>query len=198
MLDEIRNIENDIRLRPFMRKIISYDENLYVHSKNVAIISGYIAQQLKLHEITLREIITGALLHDIGKTYIPFSLINKPSYLTTTEFRYVKNHAGYGYELLKDFEFGDTVLDIVLHHHENEIGTGYPHHNTVMHLETKIISVADKYEAIHSHRPYKQGFTHEETMNILCDCELGKYCNVERIKEILTNFNDIRLLERTE
>lgn len=191
----VNKVETDVRIRPFIRKIRTYDENLYIHSMNVAKLTEFLVDGLNYPEKSKYDIVCGALLHDIGKTYLPFDLVNKHGFLTCGEYQWVKNHPMYGYDLLKDFELSETIMDIVLHHHENEVGEGYPYGSTFMHEETKIVSLCDKYEAIHSKRPYKQGYTHTETMGIL-DYEFGKYTDVERIKDLMYDFNDIRLKER--
>ena len=190
----LERIESDVKIRPFIRKIKSYDENLYVHSTNVAYLTECIIDALGFPIRSKWDIVTGALLHDIGKTFLPFDLINKPSYLTGAEMAIVKNHPGIGYNLLKDFELGPVALDIVLHHHEDEIGEGYPHGSTDMFLETKIVSVCDKYEAIRSDRPYKKGYTHEQTMQAL-DYMFNRYTDIEDIKAIINSFENLQLAE---
>lgn len=190
----LERIESDARIRPFIRKIKSYDENLYIHSVNVANLTEYIIDALDFPKRAKWDIVTGALLHDIGKTFLPFDLINKPSYLTGSEMQIVKNHPGLGYNLLKDFELGPVVLDIVLHHHEDEQGEGYPHGSTSMFVETKIVSICDKYEAVRSSRPYKLGYSHEQTMQQL-NYMFDRYTDIKDIKAIIGTIGKLPLAE---
>ena len=188
-------VERQAYIQPFLNKIKNYDRNLYVHSRNVALVTEQLLGEYDYPTVIEEEIITGAILHDIGKIMIPKNLLNKPGFLTQSEYNEVKNHAGYGYTILKDFGFSEIVMDIVLHHHENETGTGYPFRSTLMREETKIVSIADKYEAIHAKRPYKSRFSHIETMEIM-KFELEHYTETERIKKGLMNLDDYILEKR--
>ncbi len=192
----VEEVEKDEKNQPFIKKIQNFDYNLYVHCRNVAVITEHITREMKIPDIVAKEIVLGALLHDIGKIYIPLDLLNLSRMLTGSEYALIKNHCAYGYELVKDFDISEIVLDIILHHHESEAGDGYPHRSTDMWYETKIVSLADKYEAIHSKRPYKQGYTHAETLMIM-NYEFQRYGNVEPIEKALITFNDIRLQERS-
>lgn len=100
-----------------------------------------------------------ALIHDIGKISIPAELLSKPTKLTEEEFALIKSHSEIGHEILNSFDFGAPIAKIVLQHHENVDGTGYPQGITgedILH-EAKIIRVADTIEAMASHRPYRSG-----------------------------------------
>jgi putative nucleotidyltransferase with HDIG domain len=100
---------------------------------------------------------TAAILHDIGKLYVPFELLNKPDRLSDIEFALIKSHPQAGYNILKDIEFPWSVARIVQQHHERLDGSGYPaglQYDNIL-LEARIIGVADVVEAMSSHRPYR-------------------------------------------
>src|SRR5690606_1819289 len=99
----------------------------------------------------------GALLHDIGKIFIPPSILNKPSHLTDEEFEIVKAHTEYGYDLLrKQHQFPMVVAHCAYQHHERIDGSGYPRglKNYEIHKFGKIIGVADVFDAMTSNRVY--------------------------------------------
>lgn len=98
-----------------------------------------------------------ALLHDLGKIYVPAEFLSKPGRLTDIEQNLLKSHPQVGYEILKNIDFTRPVAEIVLQHHEKLDGSGYPRGLTGKEIlqEAKIISVADTTEAMASHRPYR-------------------------------------------
>jgi putative nucleotidyltransferase with HDIG domain len=164
---------NDRLIQPYLFKILNFDRSLFVHCYNVSLISEFLLERLGYKDETIiKEVLKGALIHDIGKIYVPRALLFKPSFLTNDEMNVIKNHPAYGYEHVKDSGASDIVLDIILSHHETENGRGYPNKATMMQEETQIVSIADKYEAMTSKRPYKAPMKHNEVMNIIKkDCD---------------------------
>ncbi len=98
-----------------------------------------------------------ALLHDIGKIYIPSEILNKSTKLTRLEFEMIKEHSQNGYKLLKELRFELPVADYILQHHERNDGSGYPNglKGDKIYFGSKIIAVVDVVEAISSHRLYR-------------------------------------------
>ena len=98
-----------------------------------------------------------SLIHDVGKMDIPSEILSKPGKLTEEEFNLIKSHPKIGYDILKLIDFPWPVAEIVLQHHENINGSGYPGglKDEEILLEAKIICVADVVEAMSSHRPYR-------------------------------------------
>jgi HD-GYP domain-containing protein (c-di-GMP phosphodiesterase class II) len=105
----------------------------------------------------------GASLHDIGKICIPEEILRKPSSLTAEERIIVQDHPLLGYELIKEYDYLKNAVKIVLYHHENYDGTGYPFNlkGEDIPLEARIFSLVDTLDAITSDRPYRkaQGFS---------------------------------------
>jgi putative nucleotidyltransferase with HDIG domain len=98
-----------------------------------------------------------ALLHDIGKIYIPAEILNKPGTLKSIEFELIKQHAEEGYNTLKNIVFPWPIAEIIYQHHERCDGSGYPRGLTrnEIKLAARILGVADVIEAITSMRPYR-------------------------------------------
>ena len=136
----------------------AYDEYTYHHSLSVAVVSLAIGNQLRLSSTELHKLGFAAILHDIGKMDIPIEIINKTAKLTEEEFSIVKDHAILGENHLDRYNINDSVISTsVIHHHEKLDGTGYPHglKNDEIPYFSKIISVADVYDALTSRRPYR-------------------------------------------
>ena len=130
------------------------------HQQRVAQLACAIAVELGgLAAERLKGIWTGAILHDIGKIYVPAEILTRPGRLSEIEFELVKSHAEVGYEILKDIEFQWPVPLIVRQHHERLDGSGYPAGLKADDIlfEARILGVADVVEAMSSHRPYRPG-----------------------------------------
>lgn len=141
-----------------LMNICSYDNGTYMHCINVAILATMIGVDLHLSNETLCKLSQAALLHDIGKTCINERMINKAGRLTDEEYSMMKRHAGYGYNILKKNDLISEEIRLgILHHHENEDGSGYPFglKGDKIPLFAKIIHVADVYDAMISKRSYK-------------------------------------------
>jgi len=127
------------------------------HQQKVADLATAIAGEMQLEETRIEQLRTAALIHDIGKMYIPSDILSKPGRLSEIEFNLIKTHARYGYEIVKGMDFPGAVAQAVLQHHERLDGSGYPGgikgEDTL--LESKILVVADVIEAMASHRPYR-------------------------------------------
>jgi len=118
-----------------------------------------------------------APLHDIGKVYVPDSILLKPGRLTDEEFERMKSHSFLGAEVLRKtenilLEYNDslhTAVEIAESHHEKYSGNGYPHglKGDEIPLSAAICALADVYDALTSHRSYKPAFTHERAKEII-------------------------------
>lgn len=107
-------------------------------------------------------IIFGAVLHDLGKRWIPKEILNKPEPLAEIERKLIRSHTLLGYNSLKDYGINDVILDMVLHHHDQ---------TDVDHI--KIICLADSYDAMTSDRPYQITKSVLEAKTII-SAQLGK------------------------
>ncbi|MFZ5968137.1 MAG: HD-GYP domain-containing protein [Bacillota bacterium] len=146
------------------------DEYTFAHSVNVAILSILIGKSLGYNELRLRDLGIGAMLHDIGKTQIPTSILNKPGPLLHEEFELMKKHTLYGFSILREYDDISSLSRIIaLMHHERIDGTGYPlgKCNTEIHEFAKIVSVTDTYDALTSSRVYKEKITPDKAVEYL-------------------------------
>jgi len=127
------------------------------HQEGVANFATAIAREMGLKNDSIEAIRISSLVHDIGKISIPSEILNKPSRLNEIEYNLVKNHSQLGYEILKDISFTYPIAEIVYQHHEKIDGSGYPQglKGEEIMIEARIICVADVYEAMASHRPYR-------------------------------------------
>lgn len=146
------------------------DEYTFKHSVDVATMAMVIAKRYGLEENLIREIGIAGLLHDVGKSKIPNEVLNKPARLTDEEFALMKQHAVFGYHILKEKNaFNDRILLGVLQHHEKLNGKGYPLgvSESKIHLFARIIAVADIYDALVTERPYKTGFSKRDAVEMI-------------------------------
>ncbi|HCW53901.1 MAG TPA: GGDEF domain-containing protein, partial [Clostridium sp.] len=142
------------------------------HSKHVMEYAKGIGEILHLKMSEMNELITAAQLHDIGKVGIDKSIINKPAKLTEEEYEIVKTHCAKGYRIINAATEFNDIAKYVLSHHERWDGKGYPLglSGEEIPLFSRIISVADSYDAITSKRPYKEPLKHEEAMKEIERC----------------------------
>jgi len=135
------------------------DSNTQNHSERVAQNSLVIANYMSLSERQTKTLYWSALLHDIGKESIPVEILNKTSALSNEEFEIIKNHANYGADVLASIspDYGE-IAEIVRYHHEKWDGSGYPKNLIAQEIPilSRIIAVADVFEALTSKRSYKE------------------------------------------
>lgn len=127
------------------------------HQERVMQLSCAIAREMGLPPKQISGIRMAAVIHDIGKLFIPAELLTKPTKLSEAEMNLIKVHPQIGYDILKGIQFPWPIADIVLQHHERINGTGYPNGlpGEKILFEAKIISVADVIEAMATNRPYR-------------------------------------------
>ncbi|MEA4849514.1 MAG: HD-GYP domain-containing protein [Clostridiaceae bacterium] len=134
------------------------DDYTYSHSLNVSLMSIIIAKWLKLSDKETDEIATAGLLHDIGKTKISEKLLLKPGRLTNSEYEEIKKHTILGYMMMDNIKDAtENIKYSVLMHHEKIDGSGYPigASDENIPLFSKIIAIADIYDAMTSNRSYR-------------------------------------------
>jgi putative two-component system response regulator len=111
----------------------------------------------------------GGLLHDIGKISIPDAILDKPGKLTADEMRIIQQHPVQGVKIIEPLQSLHDVIPLVRWHHERLDGRGYPDglRGDAIPLLVRILTVADIYDALSSHRPYRQALPHAECLDIL-------------------------------
>ena len=157
-----KGISNDI-IRTLVKVLEYHDFYTRGHSENVAEYAVKIAKTMGFSQEQMDEILVCGLLHDIGKILIPTDLLNKSTALSPEEFKVIKSHSQYGYEMLIEAKSLKRIAKIVLHHHERWDGNGYPLGLKAdeIPIESQILMVADAWDAMISERIYKKAKTTE-------------------------------------
>jgi diguanylate cyclase (GGDEF)-like protein/putative nucleotidyltransferase with HDIG domain len=151
-------------LKTLMTVINAKDRYTYGHSERVVHYAKLVGQRLGMAEENLRLLEYGAFLHDVGKIEIPRELLNKNGSLTQEEWNIMRQHPSWGAEILKPSQVLLPVIPMVLHHHENYDGSGYPNglKGNEIPLFAGILRVVDSFDAITTYRPYRVPLTLDE------------------------------------
>ncbi|WP_129629869.1 HD domain-containing phosphohydrolase [Candidatus Oscillochloris fontis] len=142
------------------------DKETEGHSLRVTELTVRLANMVGISEPALTHIRRGALLHDVGKIGIPDAILLKPGKLTATEWEIMRKHPQYAYEMLAPIAYLQPALDIPYSHHEKWDGTGYPQGlaGESIPLPARLFAVVDVWDALRSDRPYRAGWSVEETL----------------------------------
>jgi len=139
------------------------------HQLRVAKIARIIAEEMDLPEDKIDLIYYASILHDIGKIYLPASILSKPGKLSEIEMQMVRTHPEQSFNIIKHIDFPWPIKEVIIQHHERLDGSGYPNglkENDIL-MEAKILAVADILEAITSNRPYRPSLGVEAAVNEL-------------------------------
>lgn len=139
------------------------------HSSNVKDVSMLISRELGLDKKEIGEIRFAANLHDIGKIAVSENILNKPSKLTNKEFEDIKRHPVQGAFILANIPQLKNIGNLILHHHERFDGEGYPVglSGLKIPLGSRIIAVADAFDAMTSKRPYRDEMKKQDAIDII-------------------------------
>lgn len=153
------------------------DNYTFGHSSEVATISMDVARELKLPQDELFKLNVASILHDVGKIGIPDQVLNKPDKLTSDEYDLIKLHPSIGAKIIASIPSPTEIATIIRHHHARWDGAGYPDNlaGNGIPLGSRIIAVADCYQAIISDRPYRKGRSHEEAVEEIRRCSGSQF-----------------------
>ncbi len=143
-----------------------------IHSANVSYYCKKIGEALNINEEDVKDLELAGMYHDIGKISIPDAILKKPGKLSKEEFDTIKKHPEISYQILRAAdEFSDLAIH-ALYHHERWDGTGYPSgkKGEEIPLFSRIICVADSYEAMTAVRSYKKQLTKDEAVKEIIKC----------------------------
>jgi len=159
------------RVRVLMARLEAKDVSTEEHTRRVAEWAVQIGEQLGLSPGRLRDLALAGLLHDIGKLSTPDAILTKPGRLTDAEMDVIKRHPGHGEQLARELGYPERIRRPVRGHHERLDGSGYPDglRGDEIDLETRILAVADVWDALVSPRVYRGAWTPARAMALLVD-----------------------------
>src|SRR4051794_21566727 len=154
----------------------------------IASIVVAMGRQLDLPEPEIERLKIAALLHDVGKVAVPTEILDKPTSLSSAEWRAVVQHPRIGQVILEQATTLREAVPIILHHHERYSGHGYPFglRGNDIPLGARIVAVADAYDAMTHDRPYKPAMTHPQAI-----AELRRHAGTQFDPELVTLFCDL-------
>ncbi len=148
---------SDALIESFVRALDMREGEVQGHGRRVADLTTRLARLILPKGSDLVHVRHGALLHDIGKMGVPEAILHKPAALDEEEWKVMRRHPQYGYDLLAPVPFMRAALDIPLAHHERWDGKGYPHglKGDQIPLAARIFTVVDVWDSLLSDRPYR-------------------------------------------
>ncbi len=154
----------------------------------IASIVVTLARQLQLPDPEIDRLRVAALLHDVGKVAVPEEILEKPSALTSAEWRTVVQHPRIGQVILEQAAALKEAVPIILHHHERYAGHGYPFglRGNEIPLGARIVAIADAYDAMVHDRPYKRAMSHDDAI-----AELRRHAGTQFDPELVELFCDL-------
>ena len=170
LADDILNqVEMDPSLLLNLTHIKAYDNYLFSHSVNVAILTLLVGEVLGYSKKELHELGTAALLHDLVMLSIPQEIWQKHGALSPAEMEEVRKHPVYGEELLRAKGFSEEIIKVAREHHERCDGSGYPDgkQEKEISFKARIVAVTDVYDACISSRPYREQLTPQQALEQL-------------------------------
>lgn len=163
-------VTEDSRVKHWLDHVDSCVPQLHSHSLHVAIITATFTHYLGYSLRDQMAAIVAALLHDVGKTRLPVSILRKPGPLTKTEWQLMRCHPDIGVILLNaERNFGSDVLTAVQQHHERLNGSGYPQGIQAPSISelVRVLSICDVYGAMTEDRVYEESHSSQEALQVL-------------------------------
>jgi uncharacterized domain HDIG len=173
-------------------------ESTYDHALMVAKITEIMTRRLGWDADASKRAGQAAVLHDIGKNFIPQEILNKPGRLTAEEYTVVKTHAGLGFEyLVSQIQILFLAAILSLQHHENINGSGYlGMTDEQIYPLAKLVAVADVFDALFSKRPYKEAWSPERTIAQLKE-DRGELFEPKYVDLILASLDEVLALYKS-
>ena len=173
-------------------RVISFDYYTYTHSINVFIFSVALAQRSGIRDkAVLQAFGEGALLHDVGKSSLPSSVINQKGKLKDEQWQLMKRHPELGYQILMEQgEDRPIVLDVVRHHHEKLDGSGYPDglRGEEISKFVRINTIADIFDALTTNRSYKTAMRSFHALKLMKE-EMAGHLDEELFRHFVQMMN---------
>ena len=149
--------------------IAKRDSDTDAHNYRVTVYAVRMAEAMGLEHKTIRKLIKGAFLHDVGKIGIRDEILLKPGRLNEVEFSVMQQHVSHGLDIVHRAHWLEDAAEIVGNHHEKFDGSGYPQglKGELIPLTARIFAIVDVFDALTSQRPYKQAFSLNASLDIL-------------------------------
>ena len=176
------NNENDRKSRDLLsshialleamgKAVAKRDSDTGDHNYRVTDIAMAIGEEMGLDKRSMRALLSGALLHDVGKIGVPDRILLKPGRLDDQEMALMRSHVPQGEDIVEGIPSLDEARDVIACHHEKWDGSGYPRGlaGEDIPLNARIFAVADVFDALCSPRPYKDAMSFETAWGIICD-----------------------------
>jgi len=159
----------DATLEGWARALDLRDKETEGHTQRVTELTVILARAMGISESKAVHVRRGALLHDIGKMGVPDSILLKPGELTEEEWKLMRQHPQYAFDMLAPIDFLNPALDIPYCHHEKWDGSGYPRglKGEQIPLVARLFAVVDVWDALLSDRPYRKSWSKEKTINYI-------------------------------
>ncbi|MDR1510569.1 MAG: HD-GYP domain-containing protein [Synergistaceae bacterium] len=171
-------------------KVQEADEYTFVHSFNVAVLTGYLTNRLHPNDRDyLQRVIMGSLLHDMGKARIPLEILNKPGPLSNDEFDVMKKHPNLGVAMaLKSGIKDPLIIDIIGGHHEKWSGKGYPKGLKALEIpeSARLAAVSDVFDALTAKRVYKSSMSSRNALTMILK-DSGAHFDARVARELLVS-----------
>ncbi len=163
------------------------------HSKNVARVTRYLAQNIGFSSDEAKKLYLAGLLHDLGKLAVPNEILNKDGPYTTDEYDIIKQHPYYGHRILEQVEGFENIAFWVGTHHETLDGQGYPYKLSGENIElgSRILAVADVFSSLIEDRPYRKGMDLDEAIKLMEDMANNFKIDKSIVRAVKMNSHDI-------
>jgi putative nucleotidyltransferase with HDIG domain len=165
-----RLLEQNIRTAQVLGTAIALrDHGTGAHNLRVALYAGALGEAIGLAPETLRDLLGGALLHDIGKIAVPDRILLKAGKLSAKERQVMRRHSEFGAQLLDELPAFHGAIAVVRHHHERYDGNGYPDGlaGEEIPVIARTFAIVDVFDALVSERPYKRALQLPEALKLL-------------------------------
>lgn len=180
LFEVLDSLNKDDSLKSIIEEVRNYNFETYHHCVGVAMLSAAIGMYMEYDKSDLKNLIIAGLYHDTGKLKVDLSIITKKGKLTKEEYTEIKCHPLEGYKTMKDAGIKNyKITDAIIQHHERMDGKGYPLGLKSYQISkySKILMIADVFEALTSDRTYRKAYSIQDALYIMMtqeklDCEI--------------------------
>jgi len=157
---------------PNRKNLLTYDlDDQVEHAMLVSKLAYSVGKELGLDEQTCQALFDAGQVHDIGKEELASYVSEGKDPLLVEEMKYVRMHSKKGYEILKERQYSQFILESVLHHHENVDGSGYPDNLAGADIPygARVLRVCDAFSALIANRPYRKAFDENTAIELMIE-----------------------------